>query len=236
MSLSVVCWKWAPPAGYRSSFSAQAVNVLRHMVIRRYRRPHRFICVTDDATGLEAGVEVVPLWNDFGDIPSPHGVRKPSCYRRLKAFAPDIGSVLGERFVSLDLDVVLTEDVTPLWDRPEDFVIYEGTTDRNHYNGSMFLMTAGARPQVWTRFNPATSPQEAKAAGCFGSDQGWIGFCLGAGEATWGPRDGVFSYRNHLQHSSALPGSARLVVMHGQYKPWDPQMLARHAWLRQHWR
>lgn len=235
MSLSVVCWKWSPPEGYRSYFTAQAVNVLRRMVLKRYRRPHRFICVTDDPTGLDAGVEVVPLWDDFSDLKSPHGLRKPSCYRRLKAFSPEIARVFGDRFVSLDLDVVLTGDMAPLWDRHEDFVIYRGTS-RNLYNGSMFLMTAGARSQVWSTFDPHTSPQQAKAAGCFGSDQGWIGLCLGAGEATWSEQDGVYSYRNQVRTLRTLPTNTRLVVMHGQCKPWDSALLNRHEWLRTHWR
>lgn len=235
MSLTVLTFRWPPPIGYRTAFPAHTVNILRRMVLRHYRRPHRFVCVTDDPTGLDAGVEVVPLWNDFATVQSPHGARKPSCYRRLRVFAPDIGAVLGDRFVSLDLDVVLTGDMAPLWDRSEDFVIYGGTS-RNHYNGSMFLLTAGARPQVWTEFDPATSPQATKAAGCLGSDQGWIRHCLGDGEATWGTRDGVYSYRNQVREMTHLPADARMIVFHGQRKPWDSQALNRHAWLRNHWR
>jgi hypothetical protein len=236
--LSVVTWKWAPCDGYRSEFTAKTVNVLRRMVSRCYPAPHRFICVTDDAEGIDTEVEVVPLWGEFADLPSPAGNAKkhPSCYRRLRAFHPDIASIFGPRFVSLDLDVVLTGDVRSLWDRPEPFVCYGGTHKPQHYNGSMVLMTAGARPQVWTEFNPLKSPAEAKAAGCFGSDQGWITHVLGSGEPMWGLVDGVYSFRNHLLPSGRLPHEARVVIFHGAWKPWDAHIQARYPWVREHWR
>lgn len=193
--LSVVCWRWTPPNGYRSTYAPETVNVLRRMVARHYHRPHRFVCVTDDAAGLDPEVHVVPLWPDHATVPSPHGGHNPSCYRRLKAFAPEARELLGERFVSIDLDTVIVGDLAPLWDRPEDFVIWGETDPRSFYNGSMFLMTAGTRRQVWDRFDPTSSPREAKAAGRFGSDQGWISYVLGPGEAIWGRQDGVYSFR-----------------------------------------
>lgn len=233
--LTIVCWRWRPPAGYATRFDADAVNVLRRMVARHYREPFRFICVTDDPVGLDAGVEVIPIWNDFADLMNPAGEKKPSCYRRLRAFSPDIVDVFGPRFVSIDLDVVITGDVTELWNRPEDFVIYGKTHPTTPYNGSMFLLTAGARRQVWERFDPARSPLQAWRSGYFGSDQGWISLCLGHGEARWGRSDGVYSYPLHLQAVGALPSNARLVIMHGKLKPWDAPARTRHRWIQEHY-
>lgn len=231
--LSIVCWRWRPPAGFATSFPVQAVNTLRRMVARHYRGPFRFVCVTDDPAGLDVDVEVVPIWNDFADIVNPAGEKKPSCYRRLRAFAPDIAEIFGPRFVSLDLDVVITGDVTELWNRSEPFVIYGKTHPTTPYNGSMFLLTAGARPQVWEQFDPARSPQLAWRAGYFGSDQGWISLCLGPGEPRWGRQDGVYSYPLHLQNVAPLPDNTRIVIMHGKRKPWDASALERHRWIQE---
>jgi hypothetical protein len=231
--LSVVCWKWMGPRGYRSTFGPQTVNVLRRMVARHYPHPHRFVCVTDDATGLDPDVLVVPDRRDFADLPSPHGGANPSCYRRLRAFAPDAARTFGERFVSLDLDCVITGDLTPLWHRAEAFVVVGDTNPKTAYNGSMFLLTAGARAQVWTSFDPRTSPRRAMAAGNFGSDQAWISYCLGRGEATWTRRDGVYSYRNEIApRGNALPANARIVLFHGIHDPWDRQT-RQLAWVRE---
>jgi hypothetical protein len=235
--LTVVCWRWQPMEGYRSTFGPETVNVLRRMVARHYPHPHRFVCVTDDVEGLDPAIDIVPLWNDYADLPSPAGGKNPSCYRRLRAFAPDIGDVFGPRFVSLDLDCVIVGDLTPLWDRPEDFVIWGDTNPSTFYNGSMFLMTAGARARVWTEFNPARSPQLAKAAGHFGSDQGWISYCLGPHEAKWSRADGVYSYRNDLAPNGAsnLPADARITLWHGSVDPWTPNG-QRLGWVREHYR
>jgi hypothetical protein len=233
--LSFVTWKWAPPAGYRSAFSADTVNVLRRMVARHYPEPHQFLCVTDDAKGLDHEVNVVPAWNDFKDLPSPSGRKNPSCYRRLRAFAPDVDQVFGPRFVSLDLDTVITGDLRPLVHRSEDFVIWGDTNPRTAYNASMFLLTSGARAKVWETFDPKRSPQQAHASGCFGSDQGWISFCLGKGEVRWTKADGVYSYRNELMNTPALPENARIVFFHGVGDPWQPHVQAQAPWVREHY-
>lgn len=234
-ALSVVCWKWAPAAGYRSSFGAEAVNVLRRMVARHYARPHRFCCVTNDAAGLDPQVVVIPDREDFKDVPSPHGGRNPSCYRRLRMFAPDAAETFGPRFVSMDIDCVIVRDMAPVWDRDEDFVIWGDTNPKTLYNGSMMLLRAGARPRVWQKFDPLKSPAEAHASGNFGSDQAWISYCLGKGEAKWTQADGVFSFRNEIQRKGgALPGTARVVMFHGNIDPWHREA-QRLPWVRQHW-
>lgn len=235
--LGVVCWRWEPPIGYRSHFGPETVNILRAMIDRHYPHPHRFFCVTDNPAGIDPGVTVIKAWNDFADVPSPHKSGNPACYRRLRAFAPDIGQVFGERFVSLDLDCVVTGDLTPLWHRPEDFVIWGDTNPKTCYNGSMFLLRAGSRPQVWETFDPANSPRLAHAAGQFGSDQAWISHCLGPHEAKWTRTDGVYSFRNEIERGShRLPGDARIVFFHGRHDPWDDYCRTNFPWVRKYYR
>lgn len=221
--LTVVAWRWTPPRGYRSTFAPETVYTLRDMVARYYRPAHRFVCVTDRPDELP-GVETISLWADCRDIPSPIGHSYPSCYRRLKVFAPDAGALFGPRLVSLDLDTVIVGDLEPIFDRPEPFVIW-GESDFPHttpYCGSLFLLTTGARPDVWTRFDPKTSPRLALKAGCRGSDQGWIAYVLGRHEATWTRADGVYSYRKHIaRNGGRLPADARIVCFHGRIDPWS---------------
>ena len=236
--LSVLTWKWTPPTGYRSKFGPETVNTLFAMVRRWYPSPIRAMCITDDPTGIDPSVEVVPIWNDFADLKSPHGSpRNPSCYRRLRMFHPDAAQWFGPRFVSLDLDMVITGSLQPLFDRTEPIVLYGDTNPRpgSHYNGSMILMTAGCRSRVWTEFDPLTSPQRALRADCFGSDQAWISYRLGPGEAKFGTDDGVYSYRKHLRQGQPLPSDARVVVMHGHVDPWDATG-QRIPWVRKHYR
>lgn len=235
--LTVVTWKWPPHVGYRSTFSAETVNTLRAMVRRHYPRDHRFVCVTNEPDGIGPDVKVLPAWDDYAQLQSPHGTPKnPSCYRRLRLFHPEAEQWFGPRFVSLDLDLVITGDLTALWDRSDDLVLCGDTNPRTHYNGSMLLMTAGARPQVWTDFQPDRSPQQAMRSGNFGSDQGWISYCLGGGEAKWTTDDGVFSFRNHLAEGRTIPDHCRVVLFHGRHDPWEPYVQSTYPWVRRHYR
>lgn len=234
MTLSVVCFKWRPPPGYRSTFGARQVNTLAKMVARHYAAPHRFICVTDDAEGIDPGVECFRLWDDFGTVRNPSGMKNPSCYRRLRVFAKNAADWIGERFVMVDLDAVVLGDLRPLWDRTDDFVIWRSTTPGNPYNGSMMLHRAGTRPQLWETFEPARSPMLTKAAGFYGSDQAWIGYKLGRHEKTWGPEDGVHSFRNEIagRNLQRPPPGARIVFFHGKGDPWSPEVYNRYGWVK----
>lgn len=235
-ALSVVCWKWTPPKGYRSSYPPETVNVLRKMVARHLSLPHRFICVTDDPTDIDPSVEIVPDFGDFASVPSPHGGKNPSCYRRIRAFHPDIAETFGPRFVSLDLDTVITGSLDALFDRPEDAWFWGETDPRSYYNGSLFMLRAGARRQVWDRFDPVRTPRDAYRAGRFGSDQGAISYILGRGEKVWTTGDGVYSFRKHIAtNNNTLPTNARLVNFHGRHDPWDYRC-QQIPWVQEHYR
>jgi hypothetical protein len=230
--ISVVCWKWSAP-GYRSTFTGAHVNALERMVARHYQHPHRVICVTNEPEGIDPSIEWIVDDADFSELPSPHGGMMPSCYRRLRMWRPDIAEWFGERFISIDLDVVLTDDVSPLWNRTEDVVLYRDPLYPTQYCGSMALLTAGARPEVWESFDPEHSPQIARGAGFRGSDQAWISLRL-PGEATWGPEHGVYSFRKDILPSGIMPKDARMVICHGQHDPWGAKMQAL-PWVREHW-
>lgn len=236
--LQVGCFKWTHQWGtYRSQFGSAQPNILRNMIKRHLRIPHEFFCVTDDATGIDADIRVIPLWNDHRTVPSPHGKGNPACYVRLKAFSEEAREIIGERFLLLDLDVVVVDDITPVVDVPDDFRIWGDTARGTPYNGSMILMTAGARRQVWEQFDPVESPKRGRALGYIGSDQAWVGACLGPGEKKWGPRDGVYSYRNEIQPKGGmLPHNARIVIFHGHVDPWQSTTQTRHRWVREHYR
>lgn len=230
-SISVVCFKWHAP-GYRCKFDSTHVNTLRDMVARHYPDQHRFICVTDDPQGIADGIEKLRIWNDYANVPNPTGGGRPSCYRRLKLFAPDIGDFLGERIVWLDLDAVVCGDLRPLWNRPEDVVLWRNPQNLWPYNGAMGMLTAGARPRVWTDFDPKTSPALTESVGYRGSDQAWLSYRI-PGEATWSAADGVY-YIGVMPDGrrDVKPANARIVFFNGGNPPWE----SNHAWVRANYR
>jgi hypothetical protein len=234
--ISFVTFKWTKP-GYRSTFTAAHVNVSRHMIERHYPHPHRFICVTDDPKGIDAGIEVIPIWTDHADIPNPSWPSGPSCYRRLKVFSKEFGQIAGERFVCFDLDMVFTGDLTRLFSRTEDFLIWHTGNPRIPFCASMFMMTAGKFSHVWDDFDPESSPKKALESQMKGSDQAWIAHKLGMKLAGWGTNDGVYSYRDHIIRNFAgkLPKNASAVVFHGKPDPWDMTALQASPWIFDHY-
>ena len=72
---------------------------------------------------------------------------------------------VGDRFISMDLDMVITGDITGLLDRDEDFVYYkmrgsDGTPASGwRMNNGMYMMKTGSRNFVWEIFDK--DPEDA---------------------------------------------------------------------------
>jgi hypothetical protein len=229
--LKIVCFKWKPKHFYRTQFSADAVNILRNMVRRNLQLDHEFICITDDPSGIDNDIHIIPLWQnpieDFG------GITKPNCFKRIKAFSTDMENIIGKRFCWLDLDCVITGDITQLLDNNIDFRIWKSTNPANYYNASMVLMNAGTRKEVWEDFTPQ-SPHMAANRGHVGSDQSWISYKLGNKEAKFTALDGVYSYRQIMNR--VLPDNAKIVFFPGKFNPWDSHIQQTHKWVADNYR
>ena len=215
--LTVLAWFWRQPGG-RCDYTAQHVNIWADMVQRNLAMPHRLACVTDHADGIRDGIEIIAPPREFENarIPTWRDDR-PQCLRRLAMFRKDAGRIFGERFVCMDLDCVISGPLDPLFDRDDDFVMFRGTQPGRPYNGSMMMLRAGARPQVYEDFSIDGATRAGQTY--FGSDQAWIAQCLGPGEATWGEEHGVL----HWWEGSGVPvpDAARLLFFVGRTKPWD---------------
>jgi hypothetical protein len=221
--ISVITFKYRRP-DYRTTYTSEHVNALAAMTARYYNHPHRFFCVTDDPEGLADGIEYVPLWPDHFNLVNPsHPTSRPNCYPRLKLFSREMAAIFGPRYVSLDLDMVMVDDVAPLWQRPEGFVIYDARGD-DHYNGSMFLQTAGFHQEVWDDFDPVESPKLTTAARMRGSDQAWIRYKLAPNAAVWDYNHGVYAYLNLVPpyRHRRLARLNVVVPRNGQPKPAGP--------------
>jgi hypothetical protein len=242
--LSVVTFKWTKP-GYRSKFTLDHVATMARMVRRHYADKHRFVCFTDDVDKVTHCVSddvpyvLAPLWSEHADVPNPHGPHNPSCYRRLRLYSGWARKALGPRVVQIDLDMVVTGDLRPLWNRPEPFVFWQDQLNRHGWiNGAMQLITPGLCPEIWDNFDPANTPKFAKAAGCWGSDQGALAYHFNSDKhrhliGRWGAEHGAYSWRVHCKpNGGELPADARIVNFHGAEDPWTLDA----PWIKEHYR
>jgi len=233
--LVIVTWLWGS-TGWRTGYGPEHVNACQRMVAKHLHVPHRFVCVTDNPEGIEC--ETIPLWNHpVVDVER----NKPNCYRRLYAFSKEAAQLFGPRFVSLDIDCLIMpgpdgRGITPLFENDADFKILNGWRDErgcNPYNGSLWLMNAGARSHTWDNFDPAKSPAIAaqnkmpNGKNYYGSDQAWIAHS-NPNEPTWCREDGILSYVRDMSHEDKIPKDCRIMFFAGQRKPWTPIMSRVH--------
>ena len=215
--LTVLTWLWTQPQG-RTKFTGEHVNVWADMVRHNLKMPHRIACVTDTPKGIDKSINIIKPPGDFEDVFPRWGPAKPNCYRRLSMFRRDAADIFGERFVCMDLDCVVGGSLDPLFDRPEDLVLFKGTQQDRPYNGSMMLIRAGCRPEVFEKFDQ----RGANISGDIfvGSDQAWLAYVLGRKEKVWSERDGVYWYGSVHYKVRDRRTNPRLLFFPGKIKPW----------------
>lgn len=225
--LTIVGWLWRGEGPLR--YTPEHANIWARMIHRCLSLPHRFVLMTDQPEAdYDPLIQPVPLWDAWRELRNKSwGASKPQCYVRLKAFSREAAEIFGPRFVSIDLDCVPLKPLDPLFQRKEDFLIFRRMplTERdklNTYNGSMWMMTAGARASVWEAFKGEESIAAARAF--MGTDQAWIRHHLGPNEAGWGITEGVYGWtrlRNHPSYLHSPPENARIIFFYGGVKPWN---------------
>lgn len=142
------------------------------MLRRHLRVPHEVVCVTDNADGIDpVAVRCWPLSTRFANT--------PRCRRRMQQYSADFArDIRARRILSIDLDVVILDDLTPIVDRSEPIVCwrvgYAGV-----FSGSFVMYDAGALDGLWRLFDrdPEGFPRQVQPIG-IPSDQAMLNFHL----------------------------------------------------------
>ena len=211
--LTVLTWRWG------SKYGPEYVDRLRKGVTKHLSMPHRFLCVGED----------IP-------IEDPHLLEvRDGCYARLRMFDPHWQVRNGiDRLICLDLDMVVTGPLHPLFDRPDPFMIlHGGHFNPCPFNGSVMMINRGARPEVWNDFSIEKAERVATRGGEWrGSDQTWIAD-VAPDASGWSWRDGIFAWQKPgWPKGEGLPSTARLVAFPGKV---DPSQLRKVPWVKEHW-
>jgi hypothetical protein len=226
--LTIVTYLWG------DKYTPEYVERLAAGVARHLKQPYRFFCITEREreVNFSGGIE-------------RHAIKDPvligrSCFVRLRLFDPGWQQNRGiTRLVCMDLDSVVVGELDPLFDRAEDFVILQGVHHANPcpYNCSIFMLAAGAHPEIWLDFAKLSSHWDDLSGLIphheFPDDQGWLWHKIPKA-AAWTPeRDGVYAmHKPGWPKGDNLPNNARLVVFPGHR---DPSQFTKLNWVADNW-
>lgn len=222
--LTIVTFKWG------DKYGPDYVHKLAAGVRRNLAQEHRFLCITDDTRGLQ--VECQSIRESDRYLTDVRG-----CFARLRLFDHEgqkaVGMQPGDRIVCMDLDLVITGPLDELFDRPEPFTILQGVNSANPcpFNGSLWMLKAGYRPDVWHEFSLELAAKVPFHE--FPDDQAWLADMLPDAGA-FGPEDGVYAFQKRgWPKGEALPRNAKVVAFPG----WrDPSQYTRLDWVQENWR
>ena len=154
----VVCLK------HGTKYSSEYVNKLYNMVSRNLTIPFKFVCLTENSSGLDKNIEHIPLYLD---------PRLTGWWYKPYFFNPYLG--IDGTLLYLDLDVVVFENIDKLFTyKPDKFCIIRDFNRHqrqswDRMNSSVFRLTPGDHAYVYEEF--IKNPHGARR---FHGDQDWI--------------------------------------------------------------
>lgn len=235
----ILCMKWG------TKYGPEYVNRLYGMVRRHLRGDFRFVCLTDDATGIRAEVTCLPI----PEMRLPDGSPERG-WKKLTTFSADLHGLRGTALF-LDVDVVIVDDITPLFEVPGEFLIIHDWKRpwRVTGNSSVYRFRLGAHPEVLEGFrrDSATVRQQ------FRNEQAYLSDVLHRqGKLQYWPASWCQSFKYHciprwplnLWQAPAIPPGTKIVIFHGEVNPPDALAGRRNRalrtmrpapWVKDHW-
>lgn len=232
--INIVCWKWHPiqekPKTKKTvNFTAQHVNALFYMLKKHVTIPFDLICVTDDWEGILSEIIIHPLWDQWRNL--------GGCFTRLVCFKKDFFH-FGERFISIDLDCVITANIDDILLRKESFVIWKPENDHNRiaaYCGSLWLLEAGKHPEVYDSFDPRKLPHLRLNKYLGGTDQLHISKTVSSADI-YSSEDGIYNFVPDIfRRDGRLPDNAKIVFFNGRFMPDEIFLLSKCPWISTHY-
>ena len=216
MQRTIVCLKWG------EMYGPEYVNNLYAMIRRNLQGDFRFVCLTDNSTGIRSDVDCQPL----PDFPEPEWkyARYCSAWRKLALF--DAGKLgLNGRILFLDLDLVILSPIDELFEGDAPFLMLENWYQPGNGQASLMRYDGDFAKPVLDEYL-ADSETILKT---YVTEQAFIADRLCVNGAYFDPSYCV-SFKKHVMHSDwrrftskpyDKPEGAKVIVFHGRPNPPD---------------
>lgn len=211
--VNILCMKWG------TKYPADYVNRLQRMVAKNLTLPHRFVCLTDDADGLNQDVEHFPIPAMPVDVSGPE-----RGWTKILTFSPTLYDLKGTTLF-LDLDLLIVDNIDALFTAEGDVLIIKDWLKRDGTgNSSVYRFEIGRHPDVLQAFIDAW-PAVKKD---YRNEQEFISaVLLRKGALSYWPDTWCKSFKRHCMHSfpgslfrtPRVPANAKVIVFHGHPHP-----------------
>ncbi len=218
MNYTVICMKWG------TVYGPEYVNILHAMVKRHMTLPHRFICFTDDTTGIHPFIETRPIPEiPLGTAPGFSG------WRKLASLSPALG--IDGAVLFLDLDLVIMDNIDCFFTyEPGKFAIIENWTQPGQKigNSSVYRYQADAHHDVFEDFSK--NHEELYKHKVITNEQHYLTWEVAKKhEVVFWPDEWCRSFKRHSLPNRLLryfiapkqPENCKILVFHGPPKPID---------------
>ena len=238
--VTVLCMKWG------SKYGPDYVDRLYGMVARNLTRPFRFVCLTDDPSGIRGEVICAPL----PKLP-PIAQPKERGWLKIGSFSPELAGLLDETVLYLDLDVVVMGSLDPLFEHPGGFTMIR---DWYHHlrvvgNSSVYRYRPADRYALFEAF---CSDADAIVTRIRNEQEFLSEYLQARGELGFWPKAWCQSFRVsclapwplRAWRTPRAPADCRVLIFHGEPKPTGAllgrpgllQTFRAAPWIETYWR
>ncbi len=133
---NVICIKWG------TLYGPEYVNTLYAMVKRNITPPFRFVCITDDSTGIHQAIETKPLLDD-----GPKG-----WWQKITYFKDPLYDLEGP-ILALDLDLLILDNIDCLFEyKPKSFCMKPDHVKHGH-SSCVMRFEANSQPHIYNNLD-----------------------------------------------------------------------------------
>lgn len=243
-TVNVLCIKWG------KKYDPDYVNKLHSMVRRHLHLPFRFVCLTDDTTGIDPAIETHPIPQvGFAEFDQRQPWTFGHGWLKLTSFASPLYDLQG-RTLFLDLDIVIVDSLDPFFKQPGEFiVIKEWDKQDGTGNTSCYLYTIGAHTDALQHL---ADDYPASIANVRNEQEYITGYLGRQGKVSYWPDAWCRSFKRHCMpgllgwfSEPFIPHGARIIVFHGKPNPPDAiagvsgkwyRRVKPTRWVSEHWR
>lgn len=193
---------------------AEYVNILCNMIARNLPEQHKYVCFTDDPTGISSEIECRLITEQLN-----------GWWNKLYMFKPSSLTSDDGRVIYVDLDTVILSSLDEIVKYAGKFAILRDFYRPNGLQSSFMMWEGGDHNYIWNNWIAAGKPE------INGGDQAWVEIYFQRKN-----RDILqqiypqcfVSYRVHCLE--IFPKTAKVVCFHGADKPHNTHGWVDHIW------